>query len=131
MKKTVFELTERTAQINLPRRFADVHKITPGCAEMCEEPRLIKRFEAEADAVKELNKYETYIEYRTGAVDYVVVTEYYVEEIIFEVDEDGDEFLMESCGCRTTEWPNEVTFGSTQFIFNKFRNRYEIADDKK
>lgn len=66
----------------------------------------IKSFEGISEALFELGKYKNSVKHREGAVSFWEITEYWVEENVYTVDEDGDRQWASSEGSWDAEWEN-------------------------
>ena len=80
-----------------------IHDIKNGASVFDSDPELIQTFSDLQPALKELEKYESYVEYYAGGNRFYL-TEYFVEE--YEVDEDGE--FIESCSI----WNSEILHGT-------------------
>ena len=111
MKKEIFELKKSNVEISYKNRM----EIKEGCSVDCEDPEIIKLFESKEQALEELKKYNTEISELSGSAGiYYNVTEYFVEQIIYD-----DEEVFESIGIvgyskieiEVTEKPSYETVG--------------------
>lgn len=123
MKKTVYELTERSAEIKLTHA-KDIEGIFDGCTGYDPSPRIIKRYETEAEAMEALKAYKTEVRIMRWAVTFAAVTEYSVDEIEIEYDEDEDEEYTEYCGSYTTPMVEEIEWGADTYRYAPYGKRH-------
>ena len=67
----------------------------------------IKSFESKDEALAELAKYKNSVKHREGTVSFWEITQYWVEESVYELDEDGDRQWAYSGGNWDAEWEND------------------------
>ena len=91
--KTVTRFLLKTASAEMRTR----REIVPGCTLDNNDPVTISTFDTKEEALAALSGMRGTISlYRGSAVSRWAVTEYWVEEDTFRVDEDGEEILLDS-----------------------------------
>lgn len=90
--KTVTRFLLKTASAEMRTR----REIVPGCTLDNNDPVTISTFDTKEEALAALSGMRGTISLYRGTVSRWAVTEYWVEEDTFRVDEDGEEILLDS-----------------------------------
>lgn len=122
MNKTVYQLMKNSAEIRFPHRAStataarDVLK--PGCTLDGNDlyPVEIKRFPSKEDALKALAACgETFVRVFDRFFE---VEEFYVEENVYSIDEDGDEDFVECAGVwEYSPMPSEILGNGIRLVW--------------
>ena len=125
-----FELKQSNIEIGYKKR----NEIVEGCSlDIDQDPRIIKAFDNKEDAIKELQNYKTNITELSGATGtYYSVTEFYVEENIY--DKDGEFISNEGIHefskieIEVTEKPSYNTVGTYNNFHDAEEKLYELEE---
>lgn len=121
--KNVFELRTCSAEIRILRNL-DI--INEGCTINSDlvgdsDPVIVKTFDTEDAALKALESYESSVDiYNHFGMLYAKVTEYWVEDAVYEIDEDGDEEWIDGGNWYTfSRMPETIMWGGDTYRWNE------------
>ena len=132
MKITKFELRCRTSETRIAR---SIGIIQPGCtadfADVNQDSELIAAFENLETAKAALSEYETYVNFFTSSrMQCVSVTEYWVEENIYNVDDDGDaDWVGGGDIWEYSNMPEELEWNCDTYLWNSVAKQYVLSGE--
>lgn len=134
MKATKFEIRTRTSETRVTR---SIDMICPGCtsdfASVNQDSALIAAYDDLASAKAALAKRESSIRFfQSAGMQYVSVSEYWIEQNIYDIDEDGDaEWIDGGDIIDFSAMPEEIEWRANAYRWDATASRYQIDDIKE
>ena len=130
MKITRYEIRRHTAEFTV-RSARDLAKLFPGCTFSDPDPELISSHDSMQAAQKALNRFSSDISFVDSFYGGKLanVTEYAIEEVVYDVDEDGEEEEISVESADFTGFPTELSFGCNDYEYKLFSGWTLIADE--
>lgn len=130
MKKTFYEIREYNAQIPIRRR-SDLNQLKPACASDDTDPALIASFETEAEARKHYDSLISSVDIKDAWAGgkLAIVTEYALECVEHEIDEDGDIEYSDIIWQDFASFPAEIWYSGEIYEYNRLGGWMAVEED--